>query len=244
MRWRSPALSRLEALWCRRRIAAILGDALKYQLFYYPSNASLAPHVLLEEAGADYELVLVDRSKHGQKDPAYLRLNPNGRIPTLVCGELVLFEAAAICMHIADHHPEAKLAPPLLSAERSHFYKWLVFLTNTVQPHYMTFRYPEKHTTEASQVEAVQQMAGRHAMEAFSVIESSLGRGPFMLGAQYSACDAYLLMLALWARRLPTPPASLPRLRACLDATAARPAVRRAFAAEGLDPTAYASLQP
>jgi glutathione S-transferase len=214
---------------------------LKYQLFYYPNNASLAPHVLLEEAGADYELVLVDRNQDAQKDPAYLRLNPNGRIPTLVRGELILFESAAICMHIADHHPDAKLAPPLLSPERSHFYKWLMFLTNTVQPHYMTYCYPEKHTSVASNVEDVRRVAGQHAMEAFSVLERSLGPGPFMLGTQYSACDAYLQMLALWARRLPTPPASMPRLRACLDATAERPAVQRVFAAEGLDPKGYAS---
>ncbi|MCP3986574.1 MAG: hypothetical protein GY723_19495 [bacterium] len=105
-----------------------------YRLFDFPNNASLAPHILPEETGADFELVLVDRSARGQKDPDYLRLNPNGRIPTLVDGDLVLFEAAAICMHIADRHPEAMLIPPLRSDERSHFYKWLVFLTNTVQP--------------------------------------------------------------------------------------------------------------
>ena len=72
-----------------------------YRLYYYPGNANLAPHVLLEETGAQYELVLVDRETRGQKDAAYVRLNPNGRIPTLVDGELVIFEAAAICLHIA-----------------------------------------------------------------------------------------------------------------------------------------------
>ncbi len=213
---------------------------MKYRLFYYPGNASLAPHVLLAEADADYELVLVDRARDAQKDPEYLRLNPNGRIPTLAAGDLVLFEAAAICLYLADAHPEAALAPPVGSPERAHFYKWLVFLTNTVQTHYMAYRYPEKHTSDPDGLEGVREMEGRNAMEAFGVLERTLGPGPFVLGERYSACDAYLLMLAMWARRLPVPPASLPRLRACLDATAVRPAVRRAFEREGLDPLTYA----
>jgi len=133
--------------------------AMKYQLFYYPGNANLAPHILLEEAGCDYELVLVDRATAAQKDPHYLRLNPNGRIPTLVQGDLVLFESAAICMHITDHHPAARLIPELLTLERSHFYKWMVFLTNTVQPEYMAFRYPEARTVDPAHAEGVKHAA-------------------------------------------------------------------------------------
>lgn len=205
------------------------------QLYYYPGNANLAPHILLEEIGCEFELVLVDRAVGAQKDASYLRLNPNGRIPTLVQGELVLFEAAAICLHLADQHPSAELIPPLLSPERSHFYKWLVFLTNTVQPQYMAFRYPEQHTSEPSQTEGVRRAAAERASRAFSVLEQSLGPGPYVLGERYSACDAYLFMLSLWARRLPDPPSASARIRACLTATAARPATQRACRAEGIE---------
>lgn len=215
------------------------------QLYYYPGNANLAAHILLEEAGCEYELVLVDRSRSAQKSAAYLRLNPNGTIPTLVSGSLVLFETAAICLHIADHHPQAKLAPPLGSPERSHLYKWLFFLSNTVQPAYMAFRYPEQQvaldglpTGESSGndvLEAVRSAAAARAARAFDVIERSLGNeGPFLLGAEYSVCDAYLYVLAWWARKLPVPPARSPRLRACVQAVAARPATQRACAAEGV----------
>ncbi|MFO1200702.1 MAG: glutathione S-transferase N-terminal domain-containing protein [Burkholderiaceae bacterium] len=75
------------------------------RLHYYPGNASLTPHVLLEELGVPYEPVLVDRTRDAHKSPEYLRLNPNGQIPVLVDGELVLYETAAICMHLADTHP-------------------------------------------------------------------------------------------------------------------------------------------
>jgi len=215
------------------------------QLYYYPGNANLVAHILLEEAGCEYELTLVDRSRSAQKSAAYLRLNPNGTIPTLVSGSLVLFETAAICLHIADHFPAAKLAPPLGSPERSHLYKWLFFLSNTVQPAYMAFRYPEQHVAldrvaaaEGSSDEvlgAVRAAAAARAARAFDVIERSLGAaGPFLLGSEYSACDAYLYMLAWWAHKLPVPPARSPRLRACVQAVAARAATRRACVSEGV----------
>src|SRR6202521_6324057 len=98
-----------------------------YQLYFYPGNANLAPHMVLEEIGAPYELILVDRNKHAHKSAEYLTLNPTGRIPVLVDGDRFLFEAAAICLHLADRHPEVRLAPPLGSAERGECYKWLMY---------------------------------------------------------------------------------------------------------------------
>jgi glutathione S-transferase len=95
------------------------------KLHYFPGNASMAPHMLLEELGVPYELSLVDRTKQAHKSPAYLELNPNGLIPVLVDGELVLYETAAICLHLVDTHPAAGLAPALGSGDRAHFYKWL-----------------------------------------------------------------------------------------------------------------------
>jgi glutathione S-transferase len=175
-----------------------------------------------------------------------LRLNPNGTIPTLVSGSLVLFETAAICLHIADQHGSARLAPPLGSPERAHLYKWMFFLSNTVQPAYMAFRYPEKHallthartseTDRANILQAVRSSAAERAAHAFDVIEQCLGEGgPFMLGAKYSVCDAYLYMLAWWARKLPKPPGQLPRVRACVEAVASRDATKRACTAEGVE---------
>jgi len=101
--------------------------------------------VLLHEIGAPFELHLVDRAQREHKSPAYLALNPNGLIPVLVDGELVLYETAAICLHLADTHPAAQLAPPLASAERAHFYKWLVWLTNTLQATLLPLLLPRAH---------------------------------------------------------------------------------------------------
>lgn len=211
-----------------------------YRLYYYPENASLAPHVLLEEVGVPYELELVDRETNGQKNAEYIRLNPNGRIPTLVDGELVLFEAAAICLHIADRHPDAGLSPAHGSTERSHFHQWLIFLTNTIQPDLMAFFYPENYTTDSSGFAAVREQAERRLASGFGVLDGALHGGRYLVGQRYSACDAYLFMLCTWARWVSAPPAALPNLRRALDAIALRPAVERAYSAEGLDPRAYA----
>ena len=85
----------------------------------------MAPHILLEELGIEYQRILVDRTQNAQKMTAYLQLNPNGLIPVLVDGDLVIYESAAICLHLCDTHPQARFAPDVGTPERAHFYKWL-----------------------------------------------------------------------------------------------------------------------
>lgn len=207
-----------------------------YQLYYYPGNANLAVHMLLEEIGAEYELVLVDRERNEQNSAAYLALNPSGRIPTLIDGGLVLQETAAICLHLADRHPAAALAPALGSVERAVFYKWLVYLTNTVQAELLTYFYPERLTDDAQATAQVKAHAEARVGRMFDLIEAALaaGGGPYLLGARYSAADPYLLMLARWTRLMPAPARQRAQVARCLQAVMARPAVQRAFAGEGL----------
>jgi len=81
------------------------------QLHYYPATASMVPHMLLEELQVPYERVLVDRAVDAHKSPAYLRLNPNGLIPALTAGDLVLYETAAICQQLCDTYLQGHLAP-------------------------------------------------------------------------------------------------------------------------------------
>ena len=208
-----------------------------YELFYYPDNASLAPHFLLEELGVGFELRLVDRKARGQKDPEYLKVNPMGRIPALVDGDLVLFESAAICLHLIDRHPEAGLAPPVGSAQRAHFYKWLVFLTNTIQPDLMAFFYPDQHTTDPEGLAAVKTAAERRLDAAHAMMNVALGEtGPYLLGETLSAADFFLLMLARWGRFIANPPAKLTHIHRCVDLVSSRPAVERVLAREGLKP--------
>jgi glutathione S-transferase len=135
-----------------------------YQLYYYPGNANLAPHMVLEEIGVGHELILVDRNQNAQKSADYLKLNPNGRLPTLIDGDLVLYEAAAICLHLADRHPEAGLVPELASDERAQCYKWLMYLTNTIQAELLYYFYPQRLSADEAAAAQVKTHAEQRAV--------------------------------------------------------------------------------
>ena len=184
-------------------------------LHYCPSTASMAPNILLEEIGAPFERVLVD-------------------------GDLVLYEAAAICLHLCDTHPAAALAPPLGSAERAHFYKWLMWLTNTLQATLMIYFYPDRWMNASNPAGAAELKT--HAETRVRVLIDLLDRelarhqGPWLLGEHYTAVDAYTLMLCRWTRAFGKPARMRPQLGPYLERVLARPAVQRALVSEQLTP--------
>ena len=210
-----------------------------YVLYYYPGNANLAPHIVLEEIGAPYRLEYVDRSENAQKSDAYVALNPNGRIPVLVDGDLILYEAAAICLHLADRHPDAELAPPVGSEARAHLYKWLMWLTNTVQTECLVYHYAHRHTADPAGVPSVKAAAEERLNAMFDQVDEALADRPYLIGDRFSLCDPYLLMVCRFARSTTRPPRTLPRLGPYLDRIAERPAVTRAFASEGISAPFY-----
>jgi glutathione S-transferase len=207
-----------------------------YQLHYFPANANAAPHMLLEELGAKYDLALVDRAKNAQKSKEYLKINPNGRIPTLVDDKLVVSEAAAIVLHLVDRHPDAGLAPKVGTPERAKFYQWLTFLTNSLQEELMTWQYPERLAgKDAAATEVVRRGAEARASTFLDVVEDHLkANGPLFLGNQLSAADFYLVMLSRWARQMTKPPRARPSIAKLLDRVTSLPSVRRAYEQEGI----------
>jgi glutathione S-transferase len=206
------------------------------KLHYFPGNASMAPHMLLEELGVPYELSLVDRTKQAHKSPAYLELNPNGLIPVLVDGELVLYETAAICLHLVDTHPAAGLAPALGSGDRAHFYKWLAWLTNTLQAALIIYFYPERWADEPAAIAQVRAHAEAAIGRMLDQLDAQFSAHPgaWLLGERFSAVDPYAFMLCRWTRGFARPARSLPNLAPWLDRMLARPAVQRTFEQEGL----------
>jgi glutathione S-transferase len=213
------------------------------QLHYYPSTASMAPHMLLREMDVPFELLLVDRTQNAQKMTSYLKLNPNGLIPVLADGDLILYEAAAICLHLCDTHPAAGLAPAVGTAERAHFYKWLMWLTNTLQATLMAYFYPERWVIAGNDKGAaeVKEQAETKVGLLLDQLDAELVKQvqthavPWLLGARYSAVDIYALMLCRWTRNFESRPArDRAQLGPYLQRLLARPAVVRTFAAEEL----------
>ena len=213
------------------------------QLYYAPSTAAMAPHILLEELGVPFEKVLVDTGRDAHRSEAYRQLNPNGVVPAFVDGDLVLYESAAICLHLCDAYPQARLAPQPGGAERAHFYKWLVWMTNTLQSTLMLYFYPHRWMEEGN-AQAVAQLkfqAEKRVGSLLDQLELEIAdvqhrqAGPWFMGADFSALDAYALMLCRWTRHFSTPPArAREHLGPYLQRVLARPAVVRVFEAEGL----------
>jgi len=211
------------------------------KLHYYPGNASLAPHVVLHELGVPFELSLVDRAVNAHKSPQYLKLNPNGLIPVLVDGNLVLHETAAICLHLADTHPAAQLAPPMGTAERALFYKWLMWLTNTVQANLIHYFYGHRMVDEgnvaaAAQIKAhVQSKVAECLLQIDNHLALSQAMGPWMMGTQYTVLDPYVWMVSRWTRGFSDQPArSYAHIGPYLERMQQRPALQRVIAAEQL----------
>jgi glutathione S-transferase len=207
-------------------------------LHYYPSNASMTPHLLLRELGVPFELRLVDRANNAHKTPDYLKLNPNGLIPVLQDGDLVLYETAAIVLHLVDCHPDAGLAPAIGTPARAEFYKWLVWLAGSLQammPHYF---YPERmvapgNTAGAAEVRA---MAETRIAAMVDQLDARMAQQAWMSGDAFGALDPYAFMLCRWTRGMRRPARTLPHLGPWLERMLQRPAVQATLAAEGLQP--------
>lgn len=211
------------------------------ELYYYPSNASFAPHVVLNELGVPFQLRLVDRDKEEHKSPEFLKINPNGLLPALRDtrqGELVMFETAAILLHLADTHPEAGLMPPLGSAERATAYKWLMWLTNTLQPTIITSYYPDRFVAAGNSAGSaeVKQQAQVRAAAQLDLLAAEFDRhgGPFVLGERFSVLDPFAFMLCRWTRNFSDPARRRPALAAFLERMAQRPALLRTIETEKL----------
>lgn len=209
------------------------------ELYYFPDNASLAPHFLLAETNAGYALRLVDRKSNAQKSKEYLKLNPAGRIPTLVHDDLVLFESPAICIYICELDPASRFIPPLGHPHRPLFFQWLAYLNNTLQTEYMLWRYPENHTTDAEGIEAIKAAQDPRLARILALLDDELGKKRFMLGDTVSACDHFLFMVALWCEKLSRPPTSFANLSRFMRDMARRPAVQRVCDVEGIDLDRY-----
>lgn len=210
-----------------------------YRLYYDSGGANMAPHAALEEIGAPYELVRVDLEKGEQRSEAYLRINPHGRVPTLVAGDLVLFESAAILMFLCDRHPEAGLAPDPRSAERGPYLQWLVYQTNTVQEALMHWHHPDFYAPEDGVSRAALKAEAEHRLERmWRYLDGVLGSGgPYLLGNRFSAGDIFLAMLTRWTRNMSRPATTHGHVRRLVELVRSRPAFQRMLQAEGLPPS-------
>jgi glutathione S-transferase len=195
-----------------------------YTLYGWQGSGSIAVQVALEEIGAPYERVWVAREP---EDLARFRaLNPTGRVPALRLPDgSVVFESAAILIHLAAAHPTALLAPPVGSGAHARFLQWMVFLSANVYESVLRIYYADRYSTRGpADAEAIVAQATVDYIAHLGLVCEALA--PYVLGTAYSIADVYLHMLASWC---PGDRAQLharfPRLGEHAALLAARPAV-------------------
>lgn len=202
------------------------------KLYYAPGSCARASHIALREAGADFELVLVDFSTAEQRGDAYHKVNPKGRVPALETDRGILTETPAILAFIAQSYPDAHLAPMADAYEFARLQAFNAYLCATVHVAHAHIRRGERWADDPVAIAEMKRKAPEVVAQCFHLIETQLFAGPWAMGAGYSVADPYLFTITQWLPIHGLESASYPAIhehhRSMLD----RPAVQSAIAAE------------
>jgi glutathione S-transferase len=194
-------------------------------LYGRPGSGSLAVQVALEEVGAAYERVWVGT------EPAdivrYRELNPTGKVPALALPDgTIMFESAAIVIHLALLHPDAKVAPQPSTSRHGVFLQWMSFMSANIYEAVLRIYYSARYSPRGeADANAIREQGLADYVTHMSLIGRHLN--PFVLGTEYSIADAYLHMLASWYPDRGDLDKRLPALAAHTAKVAARPAVAK-----------------
>jgi glutathione S-transferase len=180
-------------------------------LYFAPGSSSMAPHIALHEVGAQFKAVPLSFNRKEVHELAYLAINPEGKVPTLVIDGRPLTEVAAILFYLARSYPAAKLLPESIE-DQAQVVSWMSFTAATLHP--ARAKGPE------------------HAKSVFGIADRRLGGREWAVG-RYSIADIHLFRL-FWrfSGSLRPPPEDFPNLSAHYARMMSRDAVKRTFAAE------------
>lgn len=204
-------------------------EQILLKLYYAPHTAALAPHIVLEEAGAAYKAIRIDFASNEQREPGYLQINPKGRVPALVTAAGVLTETPALLVYLAQLYPTARLAPvddPFAFAEMQAFNSFICSTLHVAHAHRMRgYRWAD----ELEAIEAMKRKVPQSVGDAFDLIERHMFRGPWVMGDLYTVADPYLFTMASWMENDGVEPSQFPKVLDHRDRMQKRPAVRRAL---------------
>jgi glutathione S-transferase len=196
------------------------------KLYGCPNTRSLRVTWALEEAGADYDFVLVDLFKGEGRRPEFLAINPGGKVPVLVDGDLVLTESAAILAYLGERFPDSGLVPDD-ARQRARCWCWSCFAVTELEQPLWTIAKHRFALPKERRVGAMEQTAVWEFAQAAALLVPGLGAGEFILGERFCAADILVGHTLAWARSARVPLGSA-ALETYLDRLMARPAVARA----------------
>ncbi|PCE28807.1 glutathione S-transferase [Paraburkholderia acidicola] len=207
---------------------------MSYTLYYSPSGASMAVHWMLIEMDVAFEARLTDIDTGAQRSAEYLRLNPAGRVPTLIVDGVPRHESAALLMLLAERHPGKDLAPAPGSSDRPEWMELMIYLANTVLPAMRDWFYADEDGEPAG-AEAVRALARRRIEGAWERLDGHLAdRRAYLVGGKLSTVDFLAVMLMRWSRNMPTPATTWPHLAPYITRMRALPSFVEVNAREGL----------
>jgi GST-like protein len=204
---------------------------MTYILYGDRGSGSAPVEMALAEIGAPVELREVPLATDAQLADDYRRINPMGRIPTLILPDgTVLTETVAILLTLADRHPAAALLPPPGETARSVALRWMVLAGAEGYPHVTRYDYPARFSADPSHADAIRDRAQEMYRDLWRLVEAEAGltgdpASPFLLGARCTVADIYLAVLSRWVKGAAWLPGACPRLATLAAAVAARPAI-------------------
>ncbi len=194
----------------------------KLVLFHAPQSRSSGALLLLEELGASYELRVLNMKAGENREPAYCAINPMGKVPSILHGDVLVTEQVAIYLYLADLFPAAGLAPGLADRRRGSYLRWMVFYASCFEPALID--------------RAMKREPGTRAMSPYgdfdtvmATLTAQLRQGPYMLGQDFSAADVLWGTALNWTTRFGLVPET-PEIKAYVASIASRPAAQRVTA--------------
>jgi glutathione S-transferase len=199
------------------------------KLYYSPGACSLSPHIVMREAGIPVQLVKVDTSARKTEDGTdFKTINSKGYVPTLELPDgQRLTEGPVIVQYLADQVPASRLAPANGTIERVRLQEWLNFITSELHQQFSPLF--DAKSEDSLKARLIEKIGGR-----LDWISKQLGNRDFLMGATFTAADAYLFTVLNWTRHVGIDLAKWPALAAYVARVAQRPHVREALKAEGL----------
>ena len=201
-----------------------------HKFYFAPNTCALASHIALAEAGADYTVEKLDFKSNQQNSPDDLAINPKGRVPSLVTERGILTETPAMLAYIAQSFPKANLAPlddPFAFAQMQAFTSYLCSTVHVAHAH---GRRGTRWASEESSFADMKRKIPESMGACFTLIETKLFGGPWVMGEQYTICDPYLYTIAGWLEGDGVAIATLPKVADHFRRMSERPAVQKALA--------------
>lgn len=199
----------------------------RMKLYHNPQSRAVVARWMLEEVGANYELVPVALREDGTRDPAILAVNPMGKIPTLVLeDETVVTESPAILAYLADRYPEAGMAPAVGTSERGSYYRWLFFVGSAFEPALIE----KMMRRDAPQLPKMAPGWGSFD-DVVDTIEGALEDRAHLVGDRFTAADLYMASGLWWGGMFGAPRLKeSTAIQTFVGRAADRPAFKRAMA--------------